>query len=384
MPGPSAPPAAAAAAAAPATAPSAAAPTTPTAPSASTLDGTLAAIVGVSASAMQQARTLQGHLTKPPGSLGVLEDVGIRLAGIADACPPPLPTPAVVGIFAGDHGVCAQGVSPWPQAVTVQMLMNMAAGGAAINVLTRQQGATTIITDVGVATAHDGHPSVRQRTVRRGTADLSVGPAMSLEEARAAIEVGIETAQQAIADGARCLLTGEMGIGNTTPSSALVAVFTRAAPADVIGRGAGADDQMMATKTRVVTDALALHRPDPTDPLAVLAAVGGLEHAALTGFILAAAAHRVPVILDGLIACSAACVAVAFNDDVRGYLVSGHAGAEPGIRLALTHLGLHPLVDLGLRLGEGTGAVLALPLVEAAARVMNEMATFESAGVSGS
>lgn len=345
---------------------------------------TLAAITPASPEAMDQATLRQAQLTKPPGSLGVLEDLGIRLAGIAGVCPPPLPTPAAVGIFAGDHGVCAQGVTPWPQAVTVQMLMNMAAGGAAINVLARQLGATTIITDVGVATDHPDHPAVRNRNVRRGTADLSVGPAMSADEALAALQIGIETAEQAIADGARCLLTGEMGIGNTTPSSALVAVFARAEPAAVIGRGAGANDQMVATKTRVIAAALALHQPDPRDPLAVLAAVGGLEHAALTGFILAAAAHRVPVVLDGLIACSAACAAVAFNDDVRGYLISGHAGAEPGIQVAVGHLGLHPLVDLGLRLGEGTGAVLALPMVEAAARVMSEMATFESAGVSAS
>ncbi|MGD8215813.1 nicotinate-nucleotide--dimethylbenzimidazole phosphoribosyltransferase [Aestuariimicrobium sp. Y1814] len=344
---------------------------------------TLKAITPASAAAVARAAELHTQLTKPPGSLGVLEGLGGKLAGIADACPPPLPTPATIGVFAGDHGVCAQGVTPWPQEVTVQMLMNMAQGGAAINVLARQLGARVVITDVGVATDHPAHDAIRDGNVRRGTADFTVGPAMTLDQARSAVAIGIRTAEQAISEGARCLLTGEMGIGNTTPSSALVAVFTGTDPAAVIGRGAGADEAMVATKTRVVTEALALHQPDPADPLAVLAAIGGLEHAALAGFILAGAAHRVPVVLDGLIACSAACAAVAWSPSVRDYLVSGHAGAEPGITVALAHLGLQPLVDLGLRLGEGTGAVLALPLVEAAARVMHEMATFSSAGVSG-
>ncbi|GAA4900614.1 hypothetical protein GCM10025789_18860 [Tessaracoccus lubricantis] len=348
----------------------------------SLLDTTLAAIKPVSEEALAAAERRQNELTKPPGSLGHLETVGNRLAAIAGVCPPPVPEPAVIGLFAGDHGVCAQGVSPWPQEVTVQMMLNIGAGGAAINVLGRQAGADVWVTNVGVAADAPDHPAVRDRNVRRGTADFTEGPAMTLEEARAAVEVGIATAFEAVDGGARCLLTGEMGIGNTTPSSALISVFTGTDAATVTGRGAGADDEMLDRKVDAIERGLALHQPDPADALGTVAAVGGLEQAAIAGFILGAAARRVPVVLDGVIACSAACVAVAFDDDVRGYLISGHAGAEPGIQAAVAHLGLRPLVDLGLRLGEGSGAAVALPMVQASARILNDMATFASAGVS--
>jgi len=217
--------------------------------------------------------------------------------------------------------------------------------------------------------------------VRRGTRDFTVEPALTRDEARAALEVGIEAANEAIDAGADVLLTGEMGIGNTTPASALIAVFSRLHVTTVTGRGAGADDDMLTRKVRVIDDALTLHRPDPADPLGVLAAVGGLEHAALAGFILGAAARRIPVIIDGVIAASAACVAAGFDESVTGYLIAGHAGVEPGIKAALTWLDLQPLVDLDLRLGEGTGAALALPTVQASARILSEMATFDSAGV---
>ncbi|MGA4507001.1 nicotinate-nucleotide--dimethylbenzimidazole phosphoribosyltransferase [Propionibacteriaceae bacterium G1746] len=347
------------------------------------LDQLTATITPIDEQAMQAARQLQGDLTKPPGSLGALEDLGIRLAGMSGQCPPPIPEQATVAVFAADHGVVAQGVTPWPQQVTVQMLMNMANGGAAVNVLARRAGADVMLTDIGVAGEHPDHPAIARRTVRRGTADFTTGAAMTPAEAVAAIEIGIDVAERAVADGAQILLTGEMGIGNTTPSAALVAVFTGADVHEVTGRGAGADDAMLTTKRAVISDALALHRPDPADPLAVLAAVGGLEHAALAGLVLGAAAHRVPVLLDGVIACSAALVAVALAPAASGYLVAGHAGDEPGIAAAMHHLGLTPLVDLGLRLGEGTGAVLALPMVRAAAAVMHEMSTFSSAGVSG-
>ena len=348
----------------------------------SLLDATLSAIEPVSAEALAAAEERQAQLTKPAGSLGHLETVGNRLAAIADACPPPVPEPAVIGLFAGDHGVCSQGVTPWPQEVTVQMMLNIAAGGAAINVLGRQAGADVWVTNVGVATDTPEHGNIRDRRVRPGTADFTQGPAMTLDEARAAVEVGIETANEAIDGGARILLTGEMGIGNTTPSSALISVFTGADVATVTGRGTGADDEMLNRKVQVIERGIALHSPDPADALGTLAAVGGLEQAAIAGFILGAAARRVPVIVDGVIACSAACAAVAFDDDVRGYLISGHAGAEPGIQAAVQHLGLHPLVDLNLRLGEGSGAALALPMVQAAARLLGEMATFADAGVS--
>lgn len=345
------------------------------------LDDTLSAIVPASAEALAAAEARQLRLTKPAGSLGRLEEIGNRLAAIADACPPPLPARAVIGLFAGDHGVCAQGVSPWPQEVTVQMALNIASGGAAINAIARQVGAEVWVTDVGVAAEVPEHPGIRARNVRRGTRDFTVEPALTRDEARAALEVGIEAANEAIDAGADVLLTGEMGIGNTTPASALIAVFSRLHVTTVTGRGAGADDDMLTRKVRVIDDALTLHRPDPADPLGVLAAVGGLEHAALAGFILGAAARRIPVIIDGVIAASAACVAAGFDESVTGYLIAGHAGVEPGIKAALTWLDLQPLVDLDLRLGEGTGAALALPTVLAAARILSEMATFDSAGV---
>lgn len=346
------------------------------------LDQTIHRIAPADAEALAAAEDRQGQLTKPPGSLGLLERLGTQLSGIAAQCPPPIPHSAVVGVFAADHGVCAQGVTPWPQEVTVQMLANMAHGGAAINVLCTQAGITPMLTDVGVASDYAPHHNIRDHKVRRGTADLSTEAAMTREQAIAAIEVGIEAANEAVASGAQCLLTGDMGIGNTTPSAALISVFTGVGPDVVTGRGAGADDAMLARKTEVITRALALHSPDPTDPIGVLASVGGLEQGAIAGFILGAAAHRVPVILDGVIACSAACVAVALSEHVRDYLISGHAGVEPGIQPAVSHLGLSPLVDLGLRLGEGSGAALAYPLVQAAARILGEMATFADVGIS--
>lgn len=345
------------------------------------LHETLSRITPASAEALAASEARQLRLTKPAGSLGRLEEIGNRLAAIADECPPPLPERAVIGLFAGDHGVCAQGVSPWPQEVTVQMALNMASGGAAINAIARQVGAEVWVTDVGVAAEVPEHPSIRSRKVRAGTRDFTVEPALTRDEAVAALEVGIAAANEAVDGGAGVLLTGEMGIGNTTPASALIAVLAGMDVATVTGRGAGADEEMYARKVTVIEGALDRHRPDPADPLGVLAAVGGLEHAALAGFILGGAARRVPVVVDGVIAASAACVAAAISHDVRGYLIAGHAGVEPGIRAALAWLGLRPLVDLELRLGEGTGAALALPTVQAAARVLREMATFDSAGV---
>jgi len=345
------------------------------------LADTVSAIEAPSEEAMGRALARQAILTKPAGSLGLLESIGVQLAGIAGVCPPPVPQPATVGVFAGDHGVCAQGVTPWPQAVTVSMLQNMAAGGAAINVLSAQAGASVMITDVGVASDYPASDGVRDRNVARGTRDMSEGPAMTRDEAVRALAVGIATADEAVAGGARVLLTGEMGIGNTTASSALISVFTGADVATVTGRGTGIDDESLRHNVSVIEAAIARNAPDPADPVSALAAVGGLEQAALAGFILGGARHRVPVILDGVIACAAACVSVALAPDARGYLIAGHAGAEPGITEALRHLGLNALVDLGLRLGEGTGAVLALPMVQASARILSEMATFEDAGI---
>jgi nicotinate-nucleotide--dimethylbenzimidazole phosphoribosyltransferase len=348
-----------------------------------TLETTLAAIRPADAAAMAAARDLQARLTKPTGSLGALEDLSVRLAGLAGTCPPPQPEPAAVAIFAGDHGVHAQGVTPWPQEVTVQMVANFLGGGAVVNAFARQAGASLLVVDVGVATAVPaGDPLLLEANVRRGTRDLSVEPALTLAEVRAAVEVGISVAEALVDGGAQCLVGGDMGIANTTPAAALTAAFTGTGPAAVTGRGTGIDDATYARKVSVVAGALERHRPDPADPLAVLAAVGGLEHAALAGFMLGAAARRVPVIVDGVIAASAALAAAALAPDAVAAMVAGHRSAEPGATVALDHLGLAPLLDLGLRLGEGTGAVLALPVIASAARVLREVATFDAAGVS--
>ncbi|MFF0721384.1 nicotinate-nucleotide--dimethylbenzimidazole phosphoribosyltransferase [Micromonospora sp. NPDC003816] len=356
------------------------------------LETTIAAIGPLDEPAMTAARQLQARLTKPAGSLGALEELAVRLAGLAGTCPPPLPTPAAVAIFAGDHGVHAQRVSPWPQEVTGQMVGNFLAGGAVVNAFARQAGASVTVVDVGVATPlpapdptdaddNGGLPRLVTTPVRRGTRDLTVTAALTREETTAAIEVGIRIAGELIDAGARILLTGDMGIGNTTPAAALIAALTGVDAAEATGRGTGVDDPTYHHKIEVVRAALHRHAPDPDDPLGVLAAVGGLEHAALTGFVLGAAARRVPVLLDGVIAVSAALAAAALAPDAVGAMIAGHRSAEPGATVALRRLGLDPLIDLGLRLGEGTGALLALPVVTGAARVLHEVATFDAAGV---
>ena len=346
------------------------------------LEDTIAAVGPLDAAAVAAARERQEALTKPNGSLGRLEDVSVQLAGIAGQCPPPLPEPAVVAVFAADHGVHAQGVSPWPQEVTAQMVANFLASGAAVNAIAAQTGAAICVVDVGVAADLPTAQGLLSRKVRPGTADMTEGPAMTLEEARLAVETGIKVAADLVDEGNRCLITGDMGIANTTASAALIAVFTGSTPALVTGRGTGIDDATWARKVEVVRRALDLHRCDPASPLEVLAAVGGLEHAALAGFILGGAARRVPVLLDGVIACAAAVAARAFAPQVTDYLIAGHLSTEPGALRALDALGLQPLLDLGMRLGEGSGAALALPVVGAAARVLRDMATFDSAGVS--
>jgi nicotinate-nucleotide--dimethylbenzimidazole phosphoribosyltransferase len=345
------------------------------------LDETIAAIRPLDAAAVAAARDRQARLTKPPGALGVLEDVSVQLAGLAGQCPPPVPEPAAVAVFAADHGVHAQGVTPWPQEVTAQMVANFLAGGAVINALAAQVGAEVVVVDVGVAADLDVLPGLLPRKVRPGTHDMTAGPAMTRDEAVHALEIGIEVARDLVAAGNRCLLTGDMGIANTTASAAIIAACTGAAPAAVTGRGTGVDDATLTRKIEVVGAALARHRPDPADPIGLLAAVGGLEHAAIAGFLLGAAATRTPVVLDGVIAGAAALVARAIAPDVTGALIAGHRSVEPGAAIALDALGLTPLVDLDLRLGEGSGAALALPLVQSAARVLGEVATFDSAGV---
>ena len=347
----------------------------------SLLDEVKAAIGPLDRDALAAARQRQSQMTKPAGSLGVLEDVSVQLSGLAGSCPPPLPEPAAVAVFAGDHGVHAQGVTPWPQEVTGQMVANFLAGGAVVNAFAAQAGAEVVVVDVGVAADLGQMPGLLPRKIARGTADFTVGPAMSREQAMTAIGVGIEVARDLVAAGNRCLLTGDMGIANTTSSAALICAFTGRDAAEVTGRGTGVDDATLARKVDVVRRGLALHQADAADPVRMLAALGGFEHAALAGFIIGAAALRVPVILDGVIAGSAALAACAMAPGAACCLIAGHRSAEPGHTVAMDHLGLRPLVDLDLRLGEGTGALLALPIVQSAVRALRDVATFDAAGV---
>ncbi len=338
----------------------------------------------VDSEAHRAAAQHHDRLAKPNGSLGALESLGARLAAIAGTSPPPLPVPAAVAVFAADHGVHAQSVSPWSQEVTAQMATAVMLGQAAINVLARQVGASVTVVDVGVA-----HPIVEpavrsspllRRRVRLGTADLSQGAAMGVEEAQQALDVGAEIAERLVGDGARCLVTGELGIASTTAASALVAAFTGRPAAQTTGRGTGIDDPTLVRKVAVVERAVA-HLDEDAGPLTILASVGGLEIAALAGFIVGGAAARVPVVVDGLIAGAAALAATALVPLARDYCVAGHRSSEPGATIVLDYLGLEPVLDLGLRLGEGTGACLAVPVLEAAARLLAEMGTLDGTGV---
>jgi nicotinate-nucleotide--dimethylbenzimidazole phosphoribosyltransferase len=345
-----------------------------------TIDDHLARIRPADTAAMTAAEQRQLALTKPAGSLGVLEELSVRVAGMAGACPPPVPERAVVAVFAGDHGVHAQGVTPWPQEVTAAMLANFAAGGAAVNVFAASNDVDVRVVDVGVAADVAGL-DILHRKVRAGTRDMRTEQALTEDEVRQAVLTGLELADELVGQGYDCLLTGDMGIANTTPSAALVATFTGSTADQVTGRGTGVGDDTLAHKTEVVRASLALHDVPATEPLDALAAYGGLEHAALAGFVLGGAANRVPVILDGVIAGAAALVAQALSPASIDYCVAGHRSVEPGHAIALKSLGLRPLVDLDLRLGEGTGAVLAYPILRAAVRVLRDMATFESAGI---
>jgi nicotinate-nucleotide--dimethylbenzimidazole phosphoribosyltransferase len=320
------------------------------------------------------ARDRLGALAKPPGSLGRLEELAVRLCGIAGRCPAPLPSPATVGVFAGDHGVHAEGVTAWPQEITAAMVSTMVSGRASVNALAASTGATIRLVDVGVATLLPDLPQASARRVRSGTRNLAVEPAMTPAEATLAIEVGVDVAREAIQDGARCLVTGEMGIANTTPSAALVAALTGRTAADVAGRGAGADDETLARKVAAIDAGLGRH-PSGDDPSVLLASLGGLEIAALVGFIVGGVAGRVPVIVDGVIADAALLVAERLVPGTAAGCIAGHRSTEPAATIALDALGLEPLLDLDLRLGEGTGAVLALPLLDAAARLLTDVAT---------
>ena len=332
--------------------------------------------------AMAEARLRQDILTKPQGSLGRLEELSIQLAGIQGKSIPQIRHKAII-TMAGDHGVVAEGVSAFPQEVTAQMVYNFLGGGAGINVITRQVGARIIVVDMGVATELEPKPQLLSRKVAFGTQNMSQGPAMTREQAAKAIETGIEVVASEVAKGLDIVGTGDMGIGNTTASSAICAVMTEKPVAEVTGRGTGIADKQLTHKVKVISRALAVNHPDPKQPLDVLAKVGGFEIGGLVGVMLAAAAHRIPVVIDGFISGAAALIATALSPRLDDFLITAHVSAEAGHRLLLRHLGLKPLLDLGMRLGEGTGAALGIFLAEAAARILAEMSTFAEAGVSG-
>ena len=327
------------------------------------------------------AQARHDRLVKPPGSLGRLEELGIQLAAIAGACPPPVCERPAAVVAAGDHGVLAQGVSAWPADVTAAMVGQFCSGRAAVNALAACVGAQVSVLDVGVAVDLPRHPRLRSAKVQPGTADLSVTAALGREAAARAVLAGAGMAEELAAAGVDLLVTGDMGIGNTTPAACLVAAFTGAPAERATGPGAGCDDGALARKAQVVRGALERHRPAPADPLGALAAVGGLEHAALVGLVLGGGRARLPVVLDGVSTVAAALVACAMSPTARGYLIAGHRSTEPGAPLGLERLGLDPLLDLRMRLGEATGGLLAVPLVRAAAAALSRMATFEEASI---
>ena len=332
--------------------------------------------------AMAQAQARQELLTKPRGSLGRLEELSVKLAGI-QGNPRPQIRHKVVITMAADHGVVSEGVTAYPQPVTAQMVANFLSGGAAVNVIARGVGARVVVVDMGVAAELKPSPGLLSHKVAWGTRNMAVGPAMTEAQAVAAIESGMRVVMAEVARGLDIVGTGDMGIGNTTASSAICAVMTKRAVAEVTGGGTGLDDRRLSHKIEVINRALAVNRPDPARPLDVLAKVGGFEIGGLCGVMLAAAAHRVPVVIDGFISGAAALLATALAPKLKDFLIASHVSAETGNQPLLDYLGLKPLLDLKMRLGEGTGAALGIFLAETAARVLNEMATFTEAGVSG-
>lgn len=350
---------------------------------------TMATLVATTAAQIQPVDTRLGeqaqhrldNLTKPPGSLGRLEELARRYVAITAQSSPVVQGKTVV-VFAADHGVVAEGVSAYPQAVTAQMVHNFLRGGAAINALARQAGADVQVVDIGVAVELPELPGLIARKVRLGTANMACGPAMHRREAERCLEVGIEIAEQCHKSGVSLAATGDMGIGNTTASSALIALFTGASVEQVTGYGTGINDATRRHKVAVIKRVLQVNAPRVDDPLGALAAIGGLEIGGIAGLVLGCASRRLPVLIDGIIATAGALLAAAIQPRVKDYMIAAHTSVEVGQQVAWRHLGQVPLLDLHMRLGEGTGAVLAMHLVEAAVRMYNEMATFDEAGVS--
>jgi len=345
------------------------------------LSNTIEMIKPLDKGAMAEARSRQDMLTKPQGSLGRLEELSIKLAGIQGKAIPQIRHKAVI-TMAGDHGVVAEGVGNWPQEVTAQMVYNFLQGGAGINVLAGLAGAKVVVVDMGVAAELEADPRLVSRKIAPGTQNMCLGPAMTLEQAVKSIESGIELVGAELAKGLDIVGTGDMGIGNTTASSAICAAMTGKPVAEVTGRGTGISAEQLAHKIEVVKRALEVNQPDRQKPLDVLAKVGGFEIGGLVGVMLAAAAYRIPVVIDGFISGAAALIATALAPRLRDFLIAAHVSAEAGHRLLLKHLGLKPLLDLEMRLGEGTGAALGIFLAEAAAKILAEMSTFAQAGVS--
>jgi len=346
------------------------------------LNALIAGITPVDASFADTARVRLDSLTKPPGSLGRLEELAARVA-VVQRSVRPVATPSAIVLMAGDHGVIDEGVSSYPQEVTVQMVANFAAGGAAINQLARHAGARLVLVDIGVAGDTGMFAGVRQAKIARGTANMAKGPAMTREQAAAAVLVGADVARELIADGVVMIGTGEMGIGNTTAAAAITAAFCGVSAASVDGRGTGLDDAGVAHKVVVVERALAINGIDVSDPLGVLAGVGGLEIAGMVGVMLGAAEGGVCAVSDGFISGVAALVAVGLCPDAGGYLFPSHRSQEPGHPIVLSRLAMEPVLQFEMRLGEGTGAALAMSIIGAACSVMSGMATFDEAGVSG-
>ncbi|WP_239613592.1 nicotinate-nucleotide--dimethylbenzimidazole phosphoribosyltransferase [Cohnella mopanensis] len=332
--------------------------------------------------AMEDAQRRLDSLTKPPGSLGKLEAVAKQAAGITGEGLPDLSRKAVI-VMAGDHGVCEEGISAFPAEVTPQMVLNFLGGGAAVNVLARHAGADVVCVDIGV-NADLAHPNLVSRKVRKGTSNIARGAAMSREEAVLAIQIGYDLVSELAANGTRVFATGEMGIGNTTPSAAILIALAGLSPEQAVGRGTGIDDARLIHKRSVIERALQVNAADPADPLDVLAKLGGLEIAGLVGVILGAAANRAVVVIDGFISSAAALVASRLAPLSIHYMIASHMSLEQGHTRMLEAVGLSPMIQMDMRLGEGTGAVLCFHFIDAAGKIMREMATFESAGVSQS
>ncbi len=345
------------------------------------LQRTIKRIMPLDREYVDRASERQNTLTKPAGSLGVLEELSIRIAGMTRLERPRLDKKVII-TMAGDHGVSESGVSAYPKEVTAQMVYNFLKGGAGINVLARHIDASVVVVDMGVACELEQDPRLVNKKVGYGTKNMVCGPAMSRDEAVECLVRGIEVAEQEIASGFNIVGTGDMGIGNTTPSAAIVSVITGITPYEAAGRGTGIDDKTFENKVRVIENSISLNNPDKKDGIDVLSKVGGYEIGGIAGVIIGAAANHVPVVIDGFISGAAALIAATISPGCKDYLIASHQSVEKGHKAALRHLGLKPLMDLNLRLGEGTGAALGISFVEAACKILDEMATFGEAGVS--